>query len=91
MCSWGSDDRSSMSEQPAQLALTIWGRANSVNVWRIVEANLSGRRHATGDDFTSADICLGACAHRWFGFVGIDKPFSRRVLTARIANHGPLS
>lgn len=43
-------------------------------LWQIVDAHLSGRRYATGDDFTLADICLGAYARRWFSFAGIDKP-----------------
>lgn len=44
------------------------------SLWRIVDANLSGRLYAAGDEFTLADICLGAYARRWFGFAGIDKP-----------------
>ncbi len=42
--------------------------------WRIVEAQLATRRFIEGDDFTIADIALGAYARRWFGVEGISKP-----------------
>jgi len=42
--------------------------------WRIVDAQLSTRRYIEGDDFTLADIALGAYARRWFGVQGITKP-----------------
>ena len=42
--------------------------------WRIVDAQLSTRRFIEGDDFTLADIALGAYARRWFGVEGITKP-----------------
>lgn len=42
--------------------------------WRIVDAQLSTRRYIEGDDFTLADIALGAYARRWFGVEGITKP-----------------
>jgi glutathione S-transferase len=42
--------------------------------WRIVDAELATRRFVTGDDFTLADIALGAFARRWFGVEGIHKP-----------------
>jgi glutathione S-transferase len=42
--------------------------------WRIVDAQLSTRRYIEGDDFTLADIALGAYARRWFGVQGIAKP-----------------
>lgn len=42
--------------------------------WRIVDARLATRRFIEGDDFTIADIALGAYARRWFGVEGIDKP-----------------
>jgi len=42
--------------------------------WRIVDTQLSTRRFIEGDDFTIADIALGAYARRWFGVEGIDKP-----------------
>jgi glutathione S-transferase len=42
--------------------------------WRIVDAQLATRRFIEGDDFTVADIALGAYARRWFGVEGIRKP-----------------
>jgi glutathione S-transferase len=42
--------------------------------WRVVEAQLATRRFIEGDDFTLADIALGAYARRWFGVEGIIKP-----------------
>jgi glutathione S-transferase len=42
--------------------------------WRIVDARLATRRFITGDDFTIADIALGAYARRWFGVEGVRKP-----------------
>jgi glutathione S-transferase len=42
--------------------------------WRIVDAQLTTRRFIEGDDFTIADIALGAYARRWFGVGGIRKP-----------------
>ncbi len=42
--------------------------------WRIVDAQLATRRFIEGDDFTLADIALGAYARRWFGVEGISKP-----------------
>ena len=42
--------------------------------WRIVDAYLATRRFIEGDDFTIADIALGAYARRWFGVEGISKP-----------------
>jgi glutathione S-transferase len=43
-------------------------------VWRIPEALLTTRRYIEGDQFTIADIALGAFARRWFGVEGITKP-----------------
>jgi glutathione S-transferase len=43
-------------------------------VWRIVEAQLATRRFVEGDQFTIADIALGAFARRWFGVEGVTKP-----------------
>jgi glutathione S-transferase len=43
-------------------------------VWRVVENQLAGRRFIEGDDFTIADIALGAFARRWFGVEGVAKP-----------------
>ena len=42
--------------------------------WRIVDNQLATRRFIEGDDFTLADIALGAYARRWFGVEGIVKP-----------------
>ena len=43
-------------------------------VWRVVEAQLATRRFIEGDQFTIADIALGAYARRWLGVEGITKP-----------------
>lgn len=43
-------------------------------VWAIADRRLSTRRHLEGDDFTIADIAVGAFARRWLGFTGINKP-----------------
>ena len=42
--------------------------------WRIVDAQLATRRFIEGDDFTIADIALGAYARRWLGVEGDIKP-----------------
>jgi len=42
--------------------------------WRIVDARLATRRFIEGDDFTLADIALGAFARRWLGVEGVAKP-----------------
>jgi glutathione S-transferase len=42
--------------------------------WRIVDAQLASRDFIEGDQFTIADIALGAYARRWFGVEGIAKP-----------------
>jgi glutathione S-transferase len=42
--------------------------------WRIVDAQLTSRRFIEGDDFTLADIALGAYARRWLGVDGVRKP-----------------
>jgi glutathione S-transferase len=42
--------------------------------WRIVDAQLATRRFIEGDDFTIADIALGAYARRWLGVEGVRKP-----------------
>jgi len=42
--------------------------------WRIVDAQVASRRFVEGDDFTIADIALGAFARRWFGVEGVSKP-----------------
>ena len=43
-------------------------------VWRIPDAQLAARKFIEGDQFTLADIALGAYARRWFGVEGISKP-----------------
>src|SRR3954454_5026068 len=43
-------------------------------VWRIADAQLETRRFIEGDEFTLADIALGAYARRWFGVKGVSKP-----------------
>jgi glutathione S-transferase len=43
-------------------------------VWRIPDALLATRRYIEGDQFTIADIALGAFARRWFGVEGVTKP-----------------
>jgi glutathione S-transferase len=43
-------------------------------VWRIPDAQLAARKFIEGDQFTLADIALGAYARRWFGVEGIGKP-----------------
>jgi glutathione S-transferase len=42
--------------------------------WRIADHHLAKRRFIEGDDFTIADIALGAYARRWFGVQGVNKP-----------------
>jgi glutathione S-transferase len=42
--------------------------------WRVVDAQLATRRFIEGNDFTIADIALGAYARRWFGVEGVSKP-----------------
>ena len=43
-------------------------------VWRIADAQLAARRFIEGDDFTLADIAIGAYARRWLGVEGVNKP-----------------
>jgi glutathione S-transferase len=43
-------------------------------VWRIPDAQLATRKFIEGEQFTLADIALGAYARRWFGVEGIHKP-----------------
>jgi glutathione S-transferase len=43
-------------------------------VWAIADRQLSTRRYMEGDEFTIADIAVGAFARRWLGFTGITKP-----------------
>jgi glutathione S-transferase len=42
--------------------------------WRIIDAQVATRRFVEGDQFTIADIALGAFARRWFGVEGVTKP-----------------
>jgi glutathione S-transferase len=42
--------------------------------WQIADAQLASRRFIEGDDFTLADIAIGAYARRWFGVEGVSKP-----------------
>jgi glutathione S-transferase len=42
--------------------------------WQIVDEQLATRRFIEGEEFTLADIALGAYARRWFGVEGITKP-----------------
>jgi glutathione S-transferase len=43
-------------------------------VWAIADRQLSTRLYFEGDQFTIADIAVGAFARRWLGFTGIEKP-----------------
>src|ERR1700722_15965206 len=43
-------------------------------VWRIADSYLATHRFIAGDEFTLADIALGAYARRWLGVEGISKP-----------------
>jgi glutathione S-transferase len=40
----------------------------------VVEAQLATRRFIEGDQFTIADIALGAYVRRWLGVEGVTKP-----------------
>ena len=43
-------------------------------IWRIVDRQLATRRFIEGDQFTLADIAIGAFARRWLGVEGIVRP-----------------
>jgi glutathione S-transferase len=43
-------------------------------VWEIADAQLAASRFLEGEDFTIADIAVGAFARRWFGVEGLRKP-----------------
>src|SRR5277367_3943219 len=43
-------------------------------VWRIADHHLSTRRFIEGEDFTIADIAIGAYARRWLGVEGVTRP-----------------
>jgi len=60
-------------EQRDMVAIQKDADAEAVQ-WRIVDRQLANRRFIEGDDFTIADIALGAYARRWFGVEGIAKP-----------------
>jgi len=61
------------AEQRDMVAIQKDADAEAVQ-WQIVDAYLKTRRFITGDEFTLADIALGAYARRWFGVEGITKP-----------------
>jgi len=46
----------------------------ATEVWRIVDRQLAARRFIEGDQFTVADIAIGAFARRWLGVEGIIRP-----------------
>jgi glutathione S-transferase len=46
----------------------------AAEVWRIVDRQLATRRFIEGDQFTLADIAIGAFARRWLGVEGISRP-----------------
>jgi glutathione S-transferase len=60
-------------EQRDMIAIQKDADAEAVQ-WRILDSQLATRRFVEGDDFTLADIALGAYARRWFGVEGISKP-----------------
>ena len=43
-------------------------------VWQIADRHLSTRGFFEGDEFTLADIAIGAYARRWLGVEGVTKP-----------------
>src|SRR4249920_1353591 len=60
-------------EQRDMVAIQNAADAEAV-VWRIAEARLESRRFIEGEQFTIADIAIGAFAPRWFGVEGVTKP-----------------
>ena len=46
----------------------------ATEVWRIIDRQLATRRFIEGDQFTLADIAIGAFARRWLGVEGIIRP-----------------
>ncbi|MCP3466408.1 glutathione S-transferase family protein [Bradyrhizobium sp. CCGUVB23] len=46
----------------------------AAEVWCILDQQLATRRFVEGEDFTIADIALGAYARRWLGVEGITRP-----------------
>jgi len=49
------------------------------DLWRIVDGSLAGNRYLANDQFSIADICLGAYARRWYGFARLDRPALTRL------------
>jgi glutathione S-transferase len=43
-------------------------------LWQVLDAHFERRSFAEGEQFTLADIALGAYARRWFGVEGVRKP-----------------
>jgi glutathione S-transferase len=43
-------------------------------LWKMLDAQLQGRFHIEGEQFTLADIVLGSYAKRWFGLEGVERP-----------------
>jgi glutathione S-transferase len=43
-------------------------------LWRMLDNHLQGRFFFEGDNFTLADIVIGAYAKRWFGLDGVERP-----------------
>lgn len=43
-------------------------------LWQMLDAHLANRSFAEGEQFTLADITLGAYARRWFGVESVRKP-----------------
>ena len=60
-------------EQRDMAALQKAADAEAV-VWRVAEAQLDKDRYIEGEQFTIADIALGAFARRWFGVEGVTRP-----------------
>jgi glutathione S-transferase len=50
------------------------GADAAAEVWRIADHHLSTRRFIEGDNFSIADVALGAYARRWLGVEGIVRP-----------------
>lgn len=60
-------------EQRDMAALQKAADAEAV-VWRVAEVQLDNHRYIEGEQFTIADIALGAFARRWFGVEGVTRP-----------------
>lgn len=43
-------------------------------LWRLLDNHLQGRFFLEGEQFTLADIVIGAYAKRWFGLEGVERP-----------------